>query len=331
MNKTSNMMFMIMIMMSVIIAISSNSWFTIWMGMEINMMAFMPIIIEKNNLTTKESSLMYFLVQTMASMLLIMSVIITKAKMTNLNMNNMLMMTALMMKSGVSPFHFWLPKTMEGLSWMNCLIMMTWQKIIPLLMMSHMIKMSNFLMMTTTLSVMIGSIGGLNQTSLRKLMAYSSISNNGWMLAAMLISEMLWITYFIMYSILMMIMTMTMDKYKIYHLNQLMNMNENNFKKLILMMNMLSISGLPPMMGFLMKWMVLQASLNLKEMMMMMLLIMITLITIYYYLRIMYSAMVMTNTESKWKIKNTLKNNKMMLINIISMMGLMLVSMIIMM
>nr|QPT68413.1 NADH dehydrogenase subunit 2 [Phraortes sp. 1 NS-2020] len=101
-------------------------------------------------------------------------------------------------------------------------------------------------------------------------------------------------------------------------------------KKMMLMMNMLSISGLPPMMGFLMKWMVLQASLNLKETMMMTLLIMITLITIYYYLRIMYSAMVMTNTETKWKIKNTFKNNKIMSINIISMMGLMLVSMIIM-
>nr|YP_010882167.1 NADH dehydrogenase subunit 2 [Phraortes lianzhouensis]WID87081.1 NADH dehydrogenase subunit 2 [Phraortes lianzhouensis] len=327
-NKFSKIMFMMMVMISVIIAISSNSWFTIWMGMEINIMAFMPIIIEKNNLTTKESSLMYFLVQTMASMLLIMSIIISKAKM--MNMNNMMMMTALMMKSGVSPFHFWLPKTMEGLSWMNCMIMMTWQKIIPFMMMSHLMKMSYFMMITTTLSIIVGSIGGLNQTSLRKLMAYSSISNNGWMLAAMLISEMMWVAYFIMYSIMTVIMTMTMNKYKIYHLNQLMNMNENNFKKFILMLNMLSISGLPPMMGFLMKWMVLQASLNLNQMMMMTMLVMITLIMIYYYLRIMYSAMVMTNTEIKWKFKYTIKNNKIMMINIISMMGLMLVSMIIM-
>nr|YP_004021891.1 NADH dehydrogenase subunit 2 [Phraortes sp. Iriomote Island]BAJ24491.1 NADH dehydrogenase subunit 2 [Phraortes sp. Iriomote Island] len=322
MNKSTNMLFMIMIIISVMISISSNSWFNIWMGMEINIMSFMPMIINKNNLTSKESSLMYFLIQTMASMLLIMSIMMMKVKLMH---NNILMMSALMMKSGVSPFHFWMPKMMEGMNWKNCMMLMPWQKIIPLSMMSSIIKMNMMNTSAIIMSIMVGAIGGLNQTSLRKLMAYSSITNNGWMMMAMMVSEMMWLMYFIMYSIMTFIMTMTMNNYKIFHMNQLMSMNETPTKKLILMMNMLSISGLPPMMGFLPKWMIIQSSLNQNEIMLMITMVMITLITVFYYLRMMYSSMILTSMDSKWKMK-TMKNKFIMMINMISLLGLSLMS-----
>uniref|UniRef100_A0AAU7YTX9 NADH-ubiquinone oxidoreductase chain 2 n=1 Tax=Phraortes similis TaxID=3127883 RepID=A0AAU7YTX9_9NEOP len=327
MNKTSNTLFIIIIIISVMLSVSSNSWFTIWMGMEVNMMAFMPIIIEKNNLMSKEASLMYFLVQTMASMLFIMSIIIMKTK--TVNMNSLTMMT-LMMKSGVSPFHFWMPKMMEGMNWMKCMILMTWQKIIPLMMMSSIISMNMISTAAIILSVSIGAIGGLNQTSLRKLMAYSSISNNGWMMMAMMMSEMTWLLYFIMYTIMTLIMTLTMNNYKIYHINQLMSMNETMLKKFIMMSNMLSISGLPPMMGFLPKWTVIQSTMYQNSMMLLITIMIITLITVYYYLRMMFSAMMMVSSEMMFKKTNNMKTKFIMMMNNLSIMGLLILTMIMM-
>nr|ACY00198.1 NADH dehydrogenase subunit 2 [Bacillus rossius] len=322
------MLFLTLLGMSVLISISSNSWFIIWMGMEINMMSFLPLIIEQNNLTSKESALTYFMIQTIASMIMMMSIITMMINKNYMNiimkeMSNMMMMSALMMKSGISPFHFWMPKMMEGMSWIKCFILMTWQKIIPLMIMSNIIQMNWMNMSAMMMSIIVGAVGGLNQTSIRKNMAYSSITNNGWMMAAMLISETMWMTYFMMYIIMTATMTMSMNILKTYHINQLMTANMSKLKKIILMMNLLSISGLPPMMGFMPKWMVIQSNMSNNEIMLMSMMVMMTLVTIYYYLRIMYSTLMLSNSEPKWNNKMMeFNNNKMMMMSVLSVSGL---------
>nr|YP_010709590.1 NADH dehydrogenase subunit 2 [Sosibia gibba]WCS40805.1 NADH dehydrogenase subunit 2 [Sosibia gibba] len=331
-NKSTNMLFTSILLISVPISISSNSWFIVWMGMEINMMAFIPLIMEQKNMLAKEAALTYFLVQTIASMLMIMSFIIMSMKdINNINLGSILLMSSLMIKSGMSPFHFWMPKMMEGINWNKCFILMTWQKLIPLMMMSNIIKINLITLTAMILSIIVGAIGGLNQTSLRKMMAYSSISNNGWMMMAMLMSEHMWMMYLIMYTIMTYIMTSSMNSYMNFHINQIMSMNESTTKKLMIMMNMLSISGLPPMMGFMPKWLIIQTATNMNELMLMGTMIIMTLITVFYYLRIMFSVMMLSNIEPKWNNKMIIKNkSKMYLMSTITLTGLMLITMSIM-
>nr|YP_004021116.1 NADH dehydrogenase subunit 2 [Micadina phluctainoides]BAJ24517.1 NADH dehydrogenase subunit 2 [Micadina phluctainoides] len=333
MNKSTNMLFMMIMLISVPVSISSNSWFIVWMGMEINIMAFIPLIIEQKNMMTKESALTYFLVQTIASMLMILSFIINNSmiNMINVEFSEMMLISTLMMKSGVFPFHFWMPKMMEGMTWNKCLILMTWQKITPMMMMSNIIKINYLTMMAMAMTILIGGIGGLNQTSLRKMMAYSSISNNGWMMMAMMMSEMIWMTYFMFYCIMTIILTKSMNIYKNYHINQMCSMNESTLKKFILMMNMLSMSGLPPMMGFIPKWLVIQTTMSINQLMMLGMMVMMMLITIYYYIRIMFSVMMLTNYQPKWiKLKNNKNKNFLFFMNTFSILGLYLVTLIFM-
>nr|UBA17442.1 NADH dehydrogenase subunit 2 [Peruphasma schultei] len=331
-NKSSNLVFMSILFISVLISISANSWFVVWMGMEINMMAFLPLMMEQNNNLSKESALTYFLTQTIASMIFIMSMLMTMIGFSGINstlggVSSSMMMSALMIKSGISPFHFWMPKVMEGLTWNKCLILMTWQKIIPLMVMSNIIEMNSITITAMILSIIFGAIGGLNQTSLRKLMAYSSISNNGWMMAAMMMSELAWLLYFSFYSIMTMIMTISMNTYKNYHMNQLISMNETTYKKYFLLLNMLSISGLPPMMGFIPKWIIIQYSMSNIELTLMGLMVMLTLITIFYYLRLMFSVVMLSSTMPKWNIIKNKKINMMtMVLSNLSIMGLTLIT-----
>nr|YP_010882141.1 NADH dehydrogenase subunit 2 [Lopaphus sphalerus]WID87055.1 NADH dehydrogenase subunit 2 [Lopaphus sphalerus] len=333
MNKSTNIMSLIMLMMSIMISVSANSWFTVWMGMEMNIMSFMPLIMEQKNLMSKESALTYFMVQTIASMILMMSMILmsTNNNSLNLNMEGMsylMMISSLMMKSAMSPFHWWMPKMMEGLSWNKCFILMTIQKIIPMMLMSSIIDINIITLMAMSLSIIVGAIGGLNQTSLRKLMAYSSITNNGWMLLAMMISEMMWMIYFCLYSIMTFVMTSSMSNFNNYHINQVISMNESNMKKFFMMMNMLSISGLPPMMGFMPKWLVMQSNMTKDELFLVALMVMFTLITIYYYLRITFSTMLLSNNETKWNNKISTKMNKMTtMMNTLSITGMLMITM----
>nr|YP_010882154.1 NADH dehydrogenase subunit 2 [Marmessoidea bispina]WID87068.1 NADH dehydrogenase subunit 2 [Marmessoidea bispina] len=327
MNKSTNMLFMTILLMSVPISISSNSWFMIWMGMEINIMSFMPIMMNHKNMLSKEAGLTYFMTQTIASMLMIMSfMLMTIKEIDHSKVGEMLTLSSLMIKSGMSPFHFWLPKTMEGMNWNNCFILMTWQKIIPLMMMSNIIKMNYISILAMMMSIITGAIGGLNQTSLRKLMAYSSISNNGWMMMAMLVSEKMWMVYLIMYTIMMAIMTKSMSTYKNFHMNQIISMNEAPLKKLLMMINMVSMSGLPPMMGFLPKWMVIQQTMMMNMMFMTGIMVIMTLISAYYYLRTIFSIMMLSTVEMKWKTKFTKTNTMIIALSMMTINGLMLVS-----
>nr|WKU83819.1 NADH dehydrogenase subunit 2 [Brachypalpus oarus] len=262
-NNSAKILFFFILMMSTMITISANSWLGAWMGLEINLLSFIPLMSD-NNLMSNESSLKYFLTQALASSILLFSTILFLYQNNfnnQININNfvsMMILSSLLMKSGAAPFHFWFPNVMEGLNWMNALILMTWQKIGSLMLISYLII--KFMMFwCILLSIIIGSLGGLNQTSLRKLMTFSSINHLGWMLMSMYSNESLWITYFLFYSFLSFNLIFLFNMFKLFHINQLFILFFfNKTLKFSLFLNLLSLGGLPPFLGFIPKWLTIQ-------------------------------------------------------------------------
>nr|ARH54585.1 NADH dehydrogenase subunit 2 [Pogonus iridipennis] len=327
-------MFMMTLFMGTMISVSSYTWLGTWMGLEINLLSFIPLLKEKNNPYSSESSIKYFLIQAIASTIFLIAILMIMmmnnmiSETLNINVFLMLMInSSLMLKMGAAPFHFWFPEIIEGMSWTNTLILMTWQKIAPMMLLSYTIKISNYIIFIIVLSTIIGSIGGLNQTSLRKIMAYSSINHLGWMLSSFLINDMLWMIYFMLYSFTSLTFIYMMNKFKIYHLKQMYSfMNKNLIIKFMLMMNLLSLGGLPPFLGFLPKWMIIQY-LSYNYMYLTLIMIMMTLITLFFYLRIAYTSLILSHNELNF---NILMNNYvkfdlfMILMSFISINGLIL-------
>nr|QBF01200.1 NADH dehydrogenase subunit 2 [Stegana sp. 1338 JL-2019] len=312
-NNSSKILFVIIMMSGSLITITSNSWLGAWMGLEINLLSFIPLMSDNNNLMSSEASLKYFLIQAMASTVLLFAIILSMMK-NNMNYEinqsyvTMIILSSLLLKSGAAPFHFWFPNIMEGLSWMNCLLLMTWQKIAPLMLISH-VNMKFLLFSSIIMSVFIGSLGGLNQSSLRKLMAFSSINHLGWMLMALNSNEIIWFIYFLMYSFLSFTLIFMFNNYKIYHFNQMFSIFFNSkILKFILFMNFLSLGGLPPFLGFLPKWLMIQQLSLENQYFMLMILVMTTLITLFFYLRICYSAFMMNYFENNWMINIKIMN-----------------------
>nr|UDP55631.1 NADH dehydrogenase subunit 2 [Scatella tenuicosta] len=328
-NNSSKIMFILILISGTLITISSNSWLGAWMGLEINLLSFIPLMSDDNLMST-EASLKYFLTQALASSILLFSIILFMMNsnlINNLNNNyiHMMILSSLLLKSGAAPFHFWFPNMMEGLSWNNSLILMTWQKIAPLMLISYMI-VNSLIMFSIIMSVLIGSLGGLNQTSLRKLMAFSSINHLGWMMAAMQLSESIWLIYFILYSLLTFNMIYFFNMYKVSHMNQLFSMFfYSKIMKFFMFLNLLSLGGLPPFLGFFSKWMVIQyVSMN-NQLFLMIVLTLTTLITLYFYLRLCYSAFMLNYTENNWVSNihvNKFSNNFYMILSLISIFGM---------
>nr|AHG53375.1 NADH dehydrogenase subunit 2 [Drosophila santomea] len=332
--NSSKILFTTIMIIGTLITVTSNSWLGAWMGLEINLLSFIPLLSDNNNLMSTEASLKYFLTQALAStVLLFSSILLMLANNLNNEINesftSMIIMSALLLKSGAAPFHFWFPNMMEGLTWMNALMLMTWQKIAPLMLISY-LNIKNLLLISVILSVIIGAIGGLNQTSLRKLMAFSSINHLGWMLSSLMISESIWLIYFIFYSFLSFMLTFMFNIFKLFHLNQLFSWFVNSkILKFSLFMNFLSLGGLPPFLGFLPKWLVIQQLTMCNQYFLLTLMMMSTLITLFFYLRICYSAFMLNYFENNWIMEmnmNSNNTNLYLIMTFFSIFGLFLIS-----
>nr|QJF58142.1 NADH dehydrogenase subunit 2 [Adelges tsugae] len=302
----TKIMFFLFLIFSTLMSISSMNWLSMWMGLELNLFSIIPIINLKSSIYTMEAAMKYFLIQSFSSIMLLM-ILTYKSFFFLLNLNIMIMIP-LLIKLSIMPFHLWLPSMIEGLKWSTCLIMLTWQKISPMILISYLSMNKNLLMMIIMLMSM-NSIFGINQNSIRKIMAMSSINNSSWMLIAILINEKLWINYFLIYSYINIMMTIFFLKYNINYINQMKIFNKNFILKLNMMMIMFSMMGLPPMLGFLMKWMLIQNLIYMKMYLILMMLILLTIINLMFYMKMCYFMLFNFNLFNKWFLKNKKTNS----------------------
>nr|ASY98509.1 NADH dehydrogenase subunit 2 [Anaxarcha sinensis] len=314
-NNSTKILFLMTLISGMLISLCANSWMGAWMGLEINLLSFIPMLSSNKNMFSTESSLKYFLIQAAASSTLLFLILLK----TNLyemfylmkvSTWNNLIMIPLLMKIACAPFHWWLPSVMEGLSWMNCFILLSIQKIAPLMLISYMIINSYFIQFMIMISAFIGAIGGLNQISLRKILSFSSINHIGWMLAIMALGMNLWLMYFIIYTINITTVIFLTATINLSYISQTFNtLNHKKIIKFTLFISMMSLGGLPPFLGFFPKWIAIQFMTLNSMIFTSMVLIISSLLTLYYYMRMMYTTLTITNSEIIWFTPIGLKTN----------------------
>nr|YP_007627005.1 NADH dehydrogenase subunit 2 [Tristira magellanica]AGC22270.1 NADH dehydrogenase subunit 2 [Tristira magellanica] len=330
-NNSTKLLFLSTMLVGTILSISSNSWFGVWMGLEINLLSIIPLLANKN-LMMNEASIKYFIVQALASTMLLFTILLVQMKYPlgwgEEIIPSMMISSSLLLKMGAAPFHFWFPEVMGTSSWMNCFLLMTWQKIAPMMVMSYCNYTQTFLCSIVVTSIIIGALGGLNQSSLKQLMAYSSISHLGWMISSLVASENLWEIYFIIYFLLSMIMVLIFNQSNLFYTNQIYSSkNTKPEMKFMMIISLLSLGGLPPFLGFLPKWMVMQSLIEKNMSTLMTIMAMLTMITLFYYMRISFSALILSYTENPWSMNVELKTNKFLLPMTIMISSLGLISM----
>nr|AIW06052.1 NADH dehydrogenase subunit 2 [Vietnamella sp. MT-2014] len=303
----SRILFLIILLSGSLISISSSSWFGAWLGLELNLLTFIPLMINKSPYSS-EAALKYFLTQAMASIflffmatlysLLISMFLFLPSAFVEMKI---LFSTALLIKMGAAPFHFWFPGVAEGLTWPLCFILMTWQKLAPVALISYTFSSLIFAFLVIISCSLVGGLGGLNQTSLRKIMAYSSINHIGWILAGLLVSNFLWISYYIFYVLLSLPIIMNFYYLQLNYFPQLFSLKDsNNFNFIFMFSNFLSLGGLPPFLGFLPKWAVIQALAMNNFMGLAFIMVSLTLIVLFFYSRIFFTSALLTQSNLSW-------------------------------
>nr|YP_010489367.1 NADH dehydrogenase subunit 2 [Lauridromia dehaani]UWM10778.1 NADH dehydrogenase subunit 2 [Lauridromia dehaani] len=297
--------YLMILILGSVLSISSSSWFGAWVGLELNLMSFIPLISTKLSSSSSEAALKYFLTQALGSSIIIFS---SSIMFSFSNLSLPLILMAILLKLGSAPFHFWFPQVMNGLLWPQIIILATIQKLAPMFLISYLLNnplIENMILLSAILSALIGALGGVNQMNLRKIMAYSSINHMAWMLTAISISENLWILYFIFYSFISSSVILLFNSIKAYHFsNMFSNLNHSSFLIILTPMTLLSLGGLPPFSGFIPKWLLIQMLINENLFFMLFFLLLSALVTLFFYLRIFIIFLILLNPSFKWSHKS---------------------------
>nr|YP_007625524.1 NADH dehydrogenase subunit 2 [Ctenomys leucodon]ADK72585.1 NADH dehydrogenase subunit 2 [Ctenomys leucodon] len=303
------------LIMGTSITLTSSHWLLMWAGLEMNMLAIIPILMNKNNPRSIEAATKYFLMQATASMIMLLSIILTMmfsgqwSIMYSTNqMISLILTISLIMKLGLTPFHFWVTEVTQGTSLTSGMILLTWQKIAPLSILIQIYPTINqpLIIASATLSSLLGGWGGLNQTQLRKILAYSSISHMGWMLTIMFYNPSISLFNLLIYIMLTITMFSTLfinNNSAILSLSHVWSTSPPVI--IIILMNLLSLGGLPPMTGFSPKWVTIQELMKNDNIMISLIMTILALLNLYFYTRLTYSTTLTlfpssNNTKTKW-------------------------------
>lgn len=299
-----NFLFFFITLFGTILSLSSSHWLGIWAGLEINLLGFIPLIVRRGITLEAESAIKYFLVQALGSrVLLIGRITAFNITITWETLNSSyswglsFLMLRLILKLGAFPFHFWLPPVIAGLSWAINLVLATWQKIAPLFLLSTITQIwarpekLTLLLLVAAISSLIGGLGGINQTQIRAIIAYSSIGHIGWIILCLTIREITLKIYLLIYLLISvgLFILLYLSELSAFHQTLIIKNNEFKIFQMIVIFMLLSLGGLPPLLGFTGKWTAIYFLSSFSAPLPILPLIIGSLLSLFYYLRLLFS------------------------------------------
>nr|UOK93242.1 NADH dehydrogenase subunit 2 [Pipilo maculatus] len=316
MNPQASSIFIASLLLGTTITISSNHWIMAWMGLEINTLAILPLISKSHHPRAIEAATKYFLTQATASTLVLFSSM-TNAwctgqwDITQLThpTSSLILTSAVAMKLGLVPFHFWFPEVLQGSPLTTGLLLSTLMKLPPITLL-YMTSPSLNPTLLTTLAILSAALGGwmgLNQTQVRKILAFSSISHLGWMAIIIIYNPKLTLLNFYLYAMMTATVFLTLNTIKALKLSTLMTTwAKTPSLNAMLLLTLLSLAGLPPLTGFMPKWLIIQELTKQDMAPAATLISLLSLLSLFFYLRLAYCTAITlpphtTNHMKQWR------------------------------
>ena len=281
----------------VLLLISSPSLLICWMALELNTLSFIPLITEVKNKLTSESSIKYFLVQTFASVVFVVCRLVTRLGVLT-EVLSCVIFLSLAIKLGAGPFQRWVLSVRDSLSWFPLYLLLTVQKINPFILVIFLTDyLWSLILVVVIVSLITGAVGGLNQTSSRGILVFSSINHLGWLLTACMLSINYFYSYFLLYSFILIVPSYFLDLWQVNRVNQINSSFLKTSQRLYLVVGLLSLGGLPPFLGFLPKWLILQTLLANARWSLCIVIVFTSVITLYFYLRLSFRGIILATSR----------------------------------
>lgn len=351
--------FQLLIILSIIgllLLISSNNLIMFYLSIELSSLSLYILAgIKKNSELSTESSLKYFILGSLSSGLLLFGITliyIFTGELDLINIFNLIwyhnqieiilslifILITMLFKLAAAPFHMWAPDVYEGAPTIVTAFFATAPKLAILTVTINLIWFNfynyinlfeNILIFSIILSLFIGSIGALNQTKFKRLIAYSAITHVGFLLLGLLSISIYSLEATIIYIIIYIIMnlaTFSIVLTTLKNTNYISELSGLSRKNLLLAISLsiilFSIAGIPPLAGFISKYFILLETINNQYIFLTILAVIASSIAIFYYIRIIKWMFFKNNNDYYIKdLNDVLKSNSSIKTNISIILG----------
>nr|QOQ50843.1 NADH dehydrogenase subunit 2 [Goniodiscaster scaber] len=288
------------VVLGTVIVFSSSNWFFVWVGLELNTLSIIPLLCGSFSPRSVESSVKYFLVQSVSAAIILNVIIIQAWLCSSWDVGyplgfvmSLLIVFAVGLKLGLFPCHYWFPDVVQGVSLINGLILSTWQKLAPFVILINVVASLevSLLVCMGAFSVFIGGWGGLNQTQVRKILAFSSVAHMGWICATVGYSVGGACVMMVIYVIINSGVFLLVSEFNVKSLSGVSRLVYTSYGGSIgLALGVLSLGGLPPLFGFSIKFVSLSFLVEGGSIFLSVALVMGSLLSLFFYLRVAFNS-----------------------------------------
>ncbi len=307
------------------VMLSANDLMTLYVGIEtLSLSSYVLAAFRRDNLKSAEAGLKYFVLGALASGLLLYgsslvygfagstnyAVIAAADNSVGLIFGLVLIICGLAFKASAAPFHVWTPDVYEGAPASVVAFFSTAPKIAAVALLAH-VMFTTFgphadswrlvIAIISAMSMLIGAFGALVQNSVKRILAYSSISNVGFALIGVAAGQEIGASSVLVYMTIYVIATLglfggvlalrrggqSIDQ--VSDLNGLFKLKPGMALGLVVLI--FSVAGIPPAAGFWGKFEVFEAGLRADMLWLVLVGALSSVVSLGYYLRLVWAMM----------------------------------------
>ena len=298
-------MLVLIVLLGSLLLVSSVNWLSIYLALELQTLTlFILVAKKKNSAYSTEAGLKYFVLGAISSGLFLFGCTLlygVSGETSIQGINSVLVgdvgkiciTASLLFKLSAVPFHMWAPDVYEGVPTITTALLAIIPKIGVFSVLVQIGLVSNVVLFCGVLSIIYGAIGALNQTKIKRLLAYSGIGHMGFLLFGVAIGSFESIqasfVYIVIYTIISIcgfsvFLSLKLIRVLIIEVSSLSR--ENFVMSLTLALTFLSIAGIPPLAGFLGKWLILLSGVSSGYYLICMAIVVASVIAGVYYVRV---------------------------------------------
>ena len=276
----------------------------IWLILEVQSLSLIGLLFydSKIKFFSLESIFKYFFLSTISSFIFLLFLIyLNYIELQNtfsllpiniINISIILLYIVLTLKLGLAPFHIWVPEIYLGLSYICISFLGIIPKIIFFILFINLPQFNYFHFIILFLSIIIGVIGGINQSSIKKLIAFSGIYSGGVIFIAILSNNWYYLnSYFYLFNYLLFLSILLFIFLLQQKLDFIFEFKLSSIKNIyfifFLLVILIAFIGLPPLSGFLAKWLIIIECIKANKYFYSLLIIISSIVSSFFYLRIL--------------------------------------------
>ncbi|MDB6454354.1 NADH-quinone oxidoreductase subunit NuoN [Falsirhodobacter sp. 20TX0035] len=307
------------------ITVSAGDLIALYMGIELQSLALYVVAsLRRDSPKSSEAGMKYFVLGALSSGMLLYGASLTygyagttqfagilstlgQGMPIGLLFGLVFMLAGIAFKISAAPFHMWTPDVYEGAPTPVTAFFATAPKVAGLAFLARLVfdafgsvpgDWGQVLAVIAVLSIFIGSVAGIGQTDLKRLMAYSSISHMGFALMGLATGTaqgvqamLIYIAIYVVMSVgtFAFMLTMARDGVSTTRIDSLsLYARKEPGKALALLALFMSMAGVPPFIGFFAKFYVLKAAVDAGLTWLALLGVLGSVVAAYYYLRVVF-------------------------------------------